>query len=757
MIAGVLFMASVVAVLVASNSAGDEGSASASDAAAMRVQARDLAATVLTSPGFGASGDWAEGAHPYTGATPNAEGLKRLGLLDDQAADPNMLEYAKFQNLRRAKYAADPLNGHVDYREAIASLGLDAAGLDFHVRAYPALQSVIELLADGTRDRNLRVAYVGDIEVEEITAGNQAVDLADDIDATTPVCTVDNALHPRMFRISTTVYNNGSTPTQFTAVTTADLGVSPQVQNTNGYLVPVGGSVTLSADVARVEGRTCGAGSTITFDLYDPVHSKLKTVQHTFTAAEGAATGLPSGATDHGLYVDTGSQYYLPTQRVVLSYGGSNLDTNDKLFLLVCPGTAECTPATAAFVKDSDETTFSAGNANNGRTVEFGPLGAGEYTAWLYDCETLSCASHNNDPVTLTAAHVRATERILVSAAPVPGYTPQDEVILETRYTASGGGGDEVRFLERLVQQFCPSFFDGKGKSPLSPWAEDPQWNDRCAFKGTQAQPGDVFPDTKKVMNNDLPARLLHADGTPNYDVTNVLVIGSGVDQNAMTSQSAKGTIRDWVVGGGTLIVFGSDEGNVNWLEPLFHSAIRAASGGISVPDISHPILHTPDELDDPAHNYDAQGRSWRFNGQTAQIQANQATALFTNVIVEGNALTGNPLLADSKPGAIGNGSIILTSYLPYDVFGPSPAGVAKSGQPSTGPNSCPGYTTGECEALKFIHNLLMSGYGDLYLDYGPLCPQQTNCIPDVRSAQIRHPEFVDPIQLRLNVFVFPG
>jgi hypothetical protein len=761
MVAGVLFMASVVAVLVATNDTGGEGSADATDTAAMRVRARDLASTVLTSPGYAAGGgDWADGAHPLTGATASAEDLRRLGLLDHGAAEPNMLDYSKFQNLRRAKYSANATNGYVDYQEARSSLGLDAAGLDFHVRAYPALQSVVDLLGSGQRDKNLRIAYVGDIEVEEITTSNQPATLTDGLNWTTPTCRVDNAAHPRMFRISTTVTNGGDTATQFTAVTAADLGVSLQTQNTNGYLVQPGGSVTLYADVAYLEGRSCGAGSSITFDLYDPVHARLVPIQHNFTAADGSATGFPSSTTTRGLYIDTGDQYYLTSQRVVLNYGGTNLGNNDRLFLRVCKGTAECTSAPdLVYMKESNGRTFSAGNAQNGRNVDIGTLPAGEYTAWLYDCQTpgvAPCATHNNDPAVVRAGHVRATERILVTEAPVGGYHPQGEQIQETRYTASGHGAIEVAYLEALVERFCPSFFDSKERSPLGGWASG-DWDTRCAaFKDGQDQPGDVFPDTKKAMNNDLPARLLNADGTPNYERTNVLVVGSNVDQNAMTSQSAKGTIRDWVVGGGTLIVFGSGDGNVNWLEPLFHSAIRSGSGPISTPDISHPILHTPDVLDDPAHNYDARGHAWRFNGQTAQIQANQATALFTNVIVEGNQQTGNPLLADSKPGAIGNGSIILTSYFPYDVYGSGPVGPAK-GLQSQGPNACPGYTMGSCEALKFVHNLLMAGYADLYLDYGPECPQETNCIPDVRTAQIRHPLFTDPIQLRLNVFVFPA
>jgi hypothetical protein len=761
MVAGVLFMASVVAVLVATNNTGSKGTTDESSAAAMRIQARDLAGTVLTSPGFGASGvDWAEGAN-YNGHTLNAEHLDRLGLLDDQSVQPNMLEYAKFQNLRRAKYAADPTDGYVDYREAVHSLGLDAAGLDFHVRAYPALQSVVDLLREGARDRNLRVAYVGDIDVQQTYATTPPPSPTWGLGVSRPTCAA-SPVASNLYRIQSRVYNNGTVDTAFNGLFTYNLaGTGAESQNTNTYLVPAGQSRPLYVDVPAASVkvgsgtvlRSCTAASTASVDVLDPLSNKVETG----TVAFGAATG-PAGfvTAPRDLWLDTSKPSYVNSgascDPVVVNYDGVDVAKNDRLALRVFNNDtgAQVLPAAGYYVtgtgahatNDGGFYIFTAPNPDQKKTVTVGCLPPGPYRAIL----TYYTGGHPSE------SDLKVSERVLVTASALPAYAPAGtSTPTGTVYVGSGPAGIEAAYLDTLVDQFCPSVFDSKSASPLLGWTAA-NWDARCAFKGAQAQPGDVFPDSKKVMNDDLPARLLNPDGTPNYAITNVLVIGSGVDQNSMTSQSAKGTIRDWVVGGGSLIVFGSTEGNVNWLEPLFHSAIRSGGGGISTPDIGHPILHTPDELDDPAHNYDARGEVWRFNGQTAQVQQNESTALFTNVIVEGDAQTGNPLLADSKPGAIGNGSIILTSYLPYDLYDDA----AKSSQTSSGPDACPGRTTGACEAMKFIHNLLMSGYGDLYLDYGPECPQETNCIPEVRSAQIRHPDFTDPIQLQLNVFVFP-
>ena len=91
-----------------------------------------------------------------------------------------------------------------------------------------------------------------------------------------------------------------------------------------------------------------------------------------------------------------------------------------------------------------------------------------------------------------------------------------------------------------------------------------------------------------------------------------LLVVGSDVDHNSMTSSAAKQTIRDWVYAGGFLIVFGSYQQAVQWLQPIFHSALDSASDPLLTPDTAHPILHTPNELD--YVSFDSGGNIWEFN-----------------------------------------------------------------------------------------------------------------------------------------------
>lgn len=760
LIAGVLFMASVTAVLVTTRQSAGAGVSDATDAARFDIQSSALADILFESPGYSSAAssyttgvvpDWTDDAIEYSGYTTQADSLQRLGLLDADSALPGMLDYAKFQNLRRAGYYA-AADGYVNYEEAVNTLGLQDASLDFHIRAYPSLVDLATLLASGDRDPNLRVTYIGDITVSTTTFSEET-ELTDGLTMSAPTCTTD-ASRPRMYLISTDVHNGGQQPTQFTAVTYVDLGSGKtQEQNTNSYIVPADTTVTLTVEVAALSGRACDASSTATFDLYDPVHAKLMSTGDEACGASCPADAItavsaPSPA-EIGLMVDTDKQNYRPTESITLTYDGTGLKNNDDLFLRVCPGTTECATGSAGSWSYNSGYVFNA-HSNNARliTIPANTLTGGDYTAWLYDCEYNSKCGATNSPAVPSASQLRATEKILVTGGAIAGYLP-DAIVTEgpTTYTAGEDQTQEILFLEMLIEKFCPTWFDSTTLSPLT----GVDWPTRCDsdavdhFKAGDPQPGDVFPDTKKIMNEDLPSRLAYADGTPRYDRTNVLVVGSGVDHNAMTSESAKGAIKDWVFGGGTIVVFGSDDGNVNWLQPLFHSAIRGGGETISTPDQGHPMLHVPNELDNPGENYDARNSVWRFNGQTAQAQ-DSSTPVFSNVIVADNV---DPLLAVSNRGSFGAGSIIITAYQPWDLYNDGATG------PSTLPSTeCPGETVGFCEGLMFMQNMLMQGYADLFLEYGPEIPDGTNVEPSIRLAQIIHPE-LGPIDMTMIVYVF--
>lgn len=769
LIAGVLFMASVVAVLVTTRtSTSDVGVDDASNAAAFGVQADGLADLLLKSPGFvaGSAVDWVDGVpeESRTGKSAEADHVARLGLLD--ADDPTKLDYAKFQNLRNAPYQEDESASltdcdgdtviddgdcFVNYVEARDALGLDEAGLDFHIRAYPALQSVADILncraGDECRDQNLQVTYIGDITPATVPSPPPAIDLSDDLG--NPTITCSNGPLPKTYRIALTIRNGGqvgSPAAQLRAAFTVDFAAGPgMVQNFNGPVLAQGDSTTFIMDAPAVDGRTCATGTAITVDIKD-VNGYLWEFSKTLTSTTAGAT-----VADKDLWLEAPDYFVAGAGPIEVSYRGNgitnkpavfeirdgDLDTYDEL---VTSRTDHTLRYTASLAKMK----------NNGGTFSYTPspaLPAGVYTAILYDGSSAA-----------NAAAMRVTERIVVvaSAPTAPFDIAEVDVAPSAGYGPSGDASDEVAMLEDLVYKFCPTYWRVKDQTAMTSYGADSHawtaadWDTRCPFKASAGwqglsavgdeQMGDVFPANDKVLRDGLICRLTDncgKSGKPIYDYVDVLIVGSGVEHRELSSENIKGPIETWVEGGGTLIVLGSEVGkNNNWLSPFLNSGTRSSGGGVSVPDPAHPVLHVPDELD--YSNYENGGEVWDFRGSS------DANDRFTQVVSQGEDGEFEPILAVSKPGALRDddagtsGTVILTTWVAYDVY----LGAASP-------------QAAYMEGLKFFNNLLMMGYGDLYLDYGPDIPDNTNVVPSVRVARIQHPDFAEPIEVRLNVFVF--
>lgn len=758
LVAGVLFMASVVAVLVTTRTGSDSQSTEdAPDAAAFQVQARGLADLLLGSPGFAGANEFAAGVSSvdHTGKLDDADSVTRLGLLDPDSTDSNMMDFVKFQNLRLAPQQDDPADGpandkYVNYEEAAATLGLGTS-MDFHIRSYPSLASAQEMVsAAHLRDANLRVAYVADS-----VAAASAVDFdpAEGLDLGDLTCRVDNDAAPGALIISSdlTMASTG-TSTAFEAV--FDFEFSNQDRESrkrNTGIVPNDGSIVpITIQPGATGSRDC-SGLKATLKLYD-TDNLLLTVSTPSGGFPAASPDYPSSRPTRALRLDASSMSYLDSQDVVLDWTLSkDLEEHDQLFLTVCPGTTECrlgTDTTGLLLaidvpkkqNDRDPWTIDSGLLGPTSTLG-GSMMTNTYTARLY-----------LDSIVTTS--YRATQTVLVTSSAISPYANVEP-------PPGASVAVEVGFLEDLMGKFCPTWYDSDDETedpPLDPaeWtvsSGDKTWANRCSsFKGgSQPHPGDVYPqkDLKRVLEERLTKSV--ADGgtastssgscryAPTYDYTNVLVIGSNVDHNKMTSGDVKDCIEDWVLGGGTLIVLGSAEGKTEWLQSTFKVALEGSSTGINVPDTAHPVLHVPNELGWPAYQH---SYSWRLK-ETGKFDSEAA---FTRVVNEASA-DPNAILAVSDPGDFQGGSVILTGWTPYDVNGAAPGQLLDEGR-------------------NLLHNLLMLGYRDLYLDYGPSLPAFSNVIPAVRGAQICHPDFDDvlttdvcenPIDLRLLVYVFPS
>ena len=187
---------------------------------------------------------------------------------------------------------------------------------------------------------------------------------------------------------------------------------------------------------------------------------------------------------------------------------------------------------------------------------------------------------------------------------------------------------------------------------------------------------------------------------TPEYQL---LVIGSDVDQKALTAAEVKYGIRDYVqTYGGRILVLGGDQ-NQQWLQPLFHAGMTWASNGLSNPDPTHPLLTTPNELDWQSYDETITDKmAWEFSGGTDD-------RLFDMVVGTGD---DEHLLSVSRAGAFGaaEGGIILTAYLPWKLS--------------------------EAERMGFLANAITFGhYHHLYLEMGPEVPTDVPVASASRTA----------------------
>lgn len=212
---------------------------------------------------------------------------------------------------------------------------------------------------------------------------------------------------------------------------------------------------------------------------------------------------------------------------------------------------------------------------------------------------------------------------------------------------------------------------------------------------GVSSVPGDVYPDIKSYLDDNLPSRLSQYD---------LLIVGSGVQHSTLTSNAVKDGIRDWVLAGGMLVVMGSPSMAYQWMQPLFHSGISTVNGAAMAPDVSHPLLKEPNELAWPSYNSYGKGWDIKDTGSGANYDD------FSHVIVQG----GEDVLAISKDGAFGSGRILLTTYLPREIAA----------------------TMGIGEAMGFIENILLfADRANLYLEYGPAAPIGSQVSVAVRQS----------------------
>jgi hypothetical protein len=651
-----------------------------SQVAGLETTASVLARSLLREPGEG----WYDGAACADGQ-PNGEewqpdGVLRAGLGEETCAihggsGYHRLSYEKLSNLVFAQIEGNASNGALDYEEARESLGLAGTTTHFHLRSWPLLPPLDRRLELGQGDANLRALYVGDYN--EVHGGVTETFLVEHL-----VGALDLGTAAQLY---VNVTNNGTSPTAFTVTFTVPTTRSIIVEKHTGELAS-GAHQNVTLLVNKTAGWTWKNAS-------DP-HFEYAIRDPSKTVGEGRAAiafPLTSGATRPILVLEAAQLEYQP-------HGGSaNLDfVYDAL-----DGSGDsnvANPGWSLRLRDPTGTIVSTATdlKDKGGTRSFTVSGTGTYHAELLD----------------PGSDVVQADDVNVVASSLPRFEPEAAA---GQWTPTASVLPEATFLDALLASFDLSVRDAAYVSP------------GISLDST----GDVFPDDNRYLSDALPTLLRNATGAGSVANYNILVVGSNVDHNTLTSGNVKYPIRDWVEAGGTLVVLGSDEQAVQWLEPLFHTGLQLAGGGIGIPDPDHPILTTPNQLDIVA--LDDHGTAWRFNHE-------EEGSLFTHVVKAGQ----DDVLGVSNPGAFGLGRVILTSWQAFDaVLGDPQAACA------------PGALTPDCAGLQMLDNFITLAYRPLYIDYGPAIPTGGAVASATDIGIVFSPSFAQSIEVYVVLYVF--
>ncbi|HWH08255.1 MAG TPA: fibronectin type III domain-containing protein, partial [Candidatus Thermoplasmatota archaeon] len=291
-----------------------------------------------------------------------------------------------------------------------------------------------------------------------------------------------------------------------------------------------------------------------------------------------------------------------------------------------------------------------------------------------------------------------------------------DNAVDRSKETFAGEQGDTWKLRTVTISSLnCAPCLNNPEVQVALHWVADGFDNKQPTGKGWIVDDVTLAPTTTTAFSKTFER--------PEFDL---LIIGSNVDQNAFTAAEVKNAIRDYVnIYGGRIVVLGGQT-NTNWLQPLFHVGIRTASAGVSTPDVTHPLLTTPNELDWQGYPYG--NAAWDFTG-------GGDAGLFNMVVGAG---AKEHILSASRQGAFSangaEGVVMLTTYLPYQMPGD--------------------------QSLRFLANALMYGrYHYLFMDYGPPVPTDTAVASVSRTAVMDKTRTPDEsfIEMGIVLYVWQG
>ncbi len=700
-IAGVVMITSLAAVVLTTQSMGSGQGGDSLEATTLNAQAEGLLRLLLESPGYVGPLAW----DPSEGQ--DADDLSRLGLLGTHSG---YLELSKFQNLRSAPYAAGD-DDLVNYPEARDALGLTDQGLDFHIRAYPSLADVRQKLAQNIKDPNMHITYLGHVE-----GGVES----------------DPSAQPTLGAL--TCYQSPHAPTSYIYdIDIGDLNAHTHISVSLGIKQGGTGPAIEAADVAEIspaDGHTatvrvtvpnygnvgCDATTEVQLAVSDPSATLVSTTL--YPSLDGDA---PAAAA-RDFHLSAGTTAVQEGSKVTVSYIGAS--EGDAIDWAVYDEAGGAAPILTGTVDPAPKKSIDQWFSFDAPSVT---------TAGFYRIE----ATH-----TPSTGSVQTSVRYLAvhdsGMPPVPFTDPSGGAT-----TPSDAMLTEAKWIHDLAARFCARAADDAGlllldtaSGPQTPAQINAEVASQCQVRVNEGygtfQPlnvitrhGDIYYDTKDSANSLCRLLLVGqaagqcdwqaADATLEY--TNVLVIGSQAAHNNLVANDFKKSVAKWVDAGGTLIVFGSADSR-QWMQSGLGIGHASSSGGITAPDVTHPVLTRPNQLD--WQNYEDLQDQWAVDSND-----------FTSVTVQG----GHPITAVSDPGAYGEGNVFLTTWQPHDIFGS-------------------GVTPIEGRAL--LDNMISLSYRDLYLDYGPELPPGAATVPALGRGLIEHDK-LGLVEMDFVMYVFKG
>lgn len=303
----------------------------------------------------------------------------------------------------------------------------------------------------------------------------------------------------------------------------------------------------------------------------------------------------------------------------------------------------------------------------------------GQSTTW--SCANCTIVGNYTAKLLDSTARTVALDRVHVSA----------DTMFKEKTTLDAVASIEIGMIDALVETFDPTRFSAATSS------------------------GDVFGDDVNGPT-ELPGVISRYD---------VIIIGSEASHHALSPADVKHAITAWVDAGGTLIVLGTSQEPSRWLQSEYGLALGPASGTPIAPDPSHALLTEPEELAYASYVY--QSRAW-------QLPAGDS---FEHVLTLGATSEGGSrdTLAISRPGAFGNGTIVLTSYLPGSLTSPIDAN----------------------EAKRFLHNLLVHSNGQWSFAFGPPIPTNVPVAASTRLMPVSGTRDGPATVVKLVMHVFRG